>query len=327
MARRLELIYGVTVLVSLFLVSMTSIVLAGSTDPAIDVWWEEESQVMTLTFYTAAGGYTGDPGKVKQAAMESYGGIAEWEGEWQTIQEKPTKVYQISQTLDVWTERVWIEPTEPFTVEWWSSTGWGEWNPSHSDNLELVREDETDLELSSSTNYTAKAGEWFTNVVAAANKGPAATTVYFSAEIENAQEVSLNAQTIFNHNCLLYKDRSPVLVECTHFLPAHRVVSYPIRMRGCSTITINSGLESIARTDIFTPNNTLQLAIDVEPYWADVNADGLVDVGDVVKVANAWRCQSGVDECYQERFDIDVDGTISIVDIMKFVNEWGWRCE
>ena len=58
----------------------------------------------------------------------------------------------------------------------------------------------------------------------------------------------------------------------------------------------------------------------------DFDGSGRVDVGDIMEVANRWRCQRGED-CYNERYDLDKDGDIDIVDIMLVVVHWGETCE
>ena len=56
--------------------------------------------------------------------------------------------------------------------------------------------------------------------------------------------------------------------------------------------------------------------------FGDVNCDCVVDIEDIMLVANSWACQSG-DACYDERYDLDGDGDIDIVDIMLVAANWG----
>jgi len=69
---------------------------------------------------------------------------------------------------------------------------------------------------------------------------------------------------------------------------------------------------------------------DVGAYEAyalsgDLDCDCDVDVGDIMLVANRWRCRRG-DDCYDERYDLDRDGDIDIVDIMLVARNWGAIC-
>jgi predicted RNA-binding protein with TRAM domain len=57
----------------------------------------------------------------------------------------------------------------------------------------------------------------------------------------------------------------------------------------------------------------------------DLDGSGIVDVGDIVLVANAWRTTEN-DPGWDEGYDLDGDGVISVVDIMKVVAGWGENC-
>ena len=59
--------------------------------------------------------------------------------------------------------------------------------------------------------------------------------------------------------------------------------------------------------------------------FGDLNCDCDVNIGDVMLVANCWRCRSG-DDCYDERYDLDRDGDIDIVDIMLVAAHWRDAC-
>ena len=55
----------------------------------------------------------------------------------------------------------------------------------------------------------------------------------------------------------------------------------------------------------------------------DGNVD--VNVADIMRVANHWRCKCG-GACYNPRYDMDGDCDIDVVDIMKVVANWGATC-
>jgi len=60
--------------------------------------------------------------------------------------------------------------------------------------------------------------------------------------------------------------------------------------------------------------------------FGDFNCDCIVDVVDIMQVANRWRCRCE-DECYDPCYDIDSDCDIDIVDIMLVVVHWRETCE
>jgi predicted outer membrane repeat protein len=66
-------------------------------------------------------------------------------------------------------------------------------------------------------------------------------------------------------------------------------------------------------------------AYEYGTIFADVNGDCVVNIEDVMLVADSWRCQSG-DECYDRRYDLDHDGGIDIVDIMLVAAHWEDAC-
>ncbi|CAN2041724.1 hypothetical protein GMMP15_570001 [Candidatus Magnetomoraceae bacterium gMMP-15] len=59
-------------------------------------------------------------------------------------------------------------------------------------------------------------------------------------------------------------------------------------------------------------------------YQYDVDCDGDVDIGDIMKVAAKYGCNSGED-CYDSNYDIDNDGDTDIGDIMKVAAKYGWE--
>ncbi len=58
-------------------------------------------------------------------------------------------------------------------------------------------------------------------------------------------------------------------------------------------------------------------------YWADLNCDGRVDVGDISDIAAHWRDQEG-DPGYRPRYDPDGDHIVTVVDIMRIASQWDW---
>lgn len=56
----------------------------------------------------------------------------------------------------------------------------------------------------------------------------------------------------------------------------------------------------------------------------DFDADGDVDVVDIMQVASRWNTKIG-DTTYDATYDTDDDGDIDIVDIMKVAAQWGWH--
>ena len=61
----------------------------------------------------------------------------------------------------------------------------------------------------------------------------------------------------------------------------------------------------------------------VDPCDVDFNGNGVVDVQDIMKVANCWR--STDQACAQ--YNLDGDGDIDIVDIMLVAVHWGETCD
>jgi hypothetical protein len=57
----------------------------------------------------------------------------------------------------------------------------------------------------------------------------------------------------------------------------------------------------------------------------DLDDNGVVNISDVMLVANCWRCRCG-DGCYDPYYDLDDDCDIDVVDIMLVVVHWGETC-
>ena len=75
---------------------------------------------------------------------------------------------------------------------------------------------------------------------------------------------------------------------------------------------------TLSRQDIV---RILSTSIDCESTPAcpaDVNADGVVDVSDILSVVNSWGICSG--NCEN---DIDGDGLVGVSDLLAIVNAWG----
>ncbi len=86
--------------------------------------------------------------------------------------------------------------------------------------------------------------------------------------------------------------------------------------------TFSSVLEAanfIADTiiDIQTPK--IPEGPDGKPLIYDFDADGDIDVGDIMKIASLWESREG-DEGYDSFFDFNDDGRITLSDIIKVVN-------
>ena len=58
---------------------------------------------------------------------------------------------------------------------------------------------------------------------------------------------------------------------------------------------------------------------------ADLDGNCVVDVADIMLVANCWRCKCG-NPCYDPRYDLDHDCDIDVVDIMMVAAHWGESC-
>jgi hypothetical protein len=86
------------------------------------------------------------------------------------------------------------------------------------------------------------------------------------------------------------------------------------------------GQPVVAPNDQPAGNSAVPGAPIVCSLEGDLNRNGLVDVLDVMLVANAWRCRRGED-CYAECYDVDGDDDIDVVDIMLVVMHWGESCE
>jgi len=69
----------------------------------------------------------------------------------------------------------------------------------------------------------------------------------------------------------------------------------------------------------------LEILNDHSCDFFDFNDNGYVDLADIVRVANLWRCKRG-DACYDLTYDIDGDCDIDVVDIMLVAARWGDIC-
>jgi hypothetical protein len=58
---------------------------------------------------------------------------------------------------------------------------------------------------------------------------------------------------------------------------------------------------------------------------ARANCDCQVDLGDLARVAGAWRCQAG-DGCYDPYRDVNDDGSIDVADAAFALLRWGEVC-
>jgi hypothetical protein len=65
------------------------------------------------------------------------------------------------------------------------------------------------------------------------------------------------------------------------------------------------------------------MAAELKTCDVDFNHDGVVDVGDIMRVADCWRSTDPADIAL---YDLTDDGTISIVDIMLVAAQWGNHC-
>jgi hypothetical protein len=61
------------------------------------------------------------------------------------------------------------------------------------------------------------------------------------------------------------------------------------------------------------------------PLIGDVNGDCVVDLADVMLVAEHWGAQQGGAN-YDTRYDLDADGDVDVADVMVVAGHWGQRC-
>jgi hypothetical protein len=64
------------------------------------------------------------------------------------------------------------------------------------------------------------------------------------------------------------------------------------------------------------------MAVEVDPCRVDFNGSGIVDIGDVMRVANCWRSIEPACDPY----NLDGDSQVNIVDIMLVAAQWGNPC-
>jgi hypothetical protein len=88
-------------------------------------------------------------------------------------------------------------------------------------------------------------------------------------------------------------------------------------------VTFEVSSQVMVSTAVWDNDRLWEVALRATCYWADLDCDGDVDIGDIQQVASRWRCALG-DDCYQSQYDVDGDGAITIVDIMRVAAEWGW---
>jgi hypothetical protein len=76
-----------------------------------------------------------------------------------------------------------------------------------------------------------------------------------------------------------------------------------------------------------TPTRTPTITPTSTPYvlFGDLNSDCVVDVEDIMLVANCWRMTSD-DSGWEPRYDLNGNGIITVVDIMFVVAHWGETC-
>jgi hypothetical protein len=94
--------------------------------------------------------------------------------------------------------------------------------------------------------------------------------------------------------------------------------------------TMATTIEFLAGTELFRAEEpVLDTAHGNVTFglFGDFNCDCIVDLEDIMQVANRWRCRCEKDECYDPCYDIDRDCDIDIVDIMLVVVHWRDSCE
>jgi predicted outer membrane repeat protein len=97
----------------------------------------------------------------------------------------------------------------------------------------------------------------------------------------------------------------------------------PYGQSGCGT-NYTTGQRGYIRP--YPPEGSCDIgAYEQCTLYGDVNCDCVVNIEDVMLVANRWRCQSE-DPCYSEVYDFDQDGDIDVVDIMLVTADWGNAC-
>ena len=59
------------------------------------------------------------------------------------------------------------------------------------------------------------------------------------------------------------------------------------------------------------------------PVPGDVNNDGVVDLLDLLAMANSWAANGGVDRAYDPWCDLNNDGTVNVIDLLILADSWG----
>ena len=101
--------------------------------------------------------------------------------------------------------------------------------------------------------------------------------------------------------------------------PDGSFTTWTLLKRGESVIPVIS-------TDAASNSTTITRTVGYSPLFADFDYNCVINVSDIMLVANCWRCRLG-DGCYNEDYDLDKDGIITVVDIMKVAARWGETCE
>ena len=91
------------------------------------------------------------------------------------------------------------------------------------------------------------------------------------------------------------------------------------------TIIFKVGEAAATQTGTWHGGTDVEFNLTACSLFGDLNCSCLVDVADIMKVANCWRCKCW-DSCYDPRYDIDDDCDIDVVDIMLVVAVWGSTC-
>ena len=71
------------------------------------------------------------------------------------------------------------------------------------------------------------------------------------------------------------------------------------------------------------PVSASMTAAKLRTCYVDFNHDGVVDVGDIMRVADCWRSTDSADIAL---YDLNGDGIINVVDIMLVAARWGNHC-
>ena len=92
------------------------------------------------------------------------------------------------------------------------------------------------------------------------------------------------------------------------------------------TVIFMVGEVAAIETGTWHSGTDVELNLTACSLVGDLDCNCLVDVADVMKVANCWCCECW-DPCYDPRYDMDDDCDIDIVDIMMVAAHWGETCE